>query len=770
MDDDLSEVIGEFLVESHENLDQLDSAFVDLERDPTSRTILASIFRTIHTIKGTTGFLGFNKLESLTHQGENLLALLRDGVLRLTPDMTSALLAMVDAVRGMLQEIEDNGHDGPNDFGDLKALLASLANAKSDPAIGTPGETPAEAPLLAVAEAVAAIQQVVADEVNDGDPAADKGAVNTTAAPEHAAAAPADVHDDHGQERRASMADNSIRVDVALLDRLMNLVGELVLTRNQLVQHIVALSADASIVSSTQRLNNITSELQEGVMKTRMQPIGTVWSKFPRVVRDLALMCGKQVRMEMEGKETELDKTIIEAIKDPLTHLVRNSVDHGIEAPEVRTARGKTAEGMLLLRAYHEGGQVNIEIIDDGGGIPPDKVRAKAIEKGLLTPEQAQRMPDSEVVGLIFQPGFSTAEKVTNVSGRGVGMDVVKTNIEKIGGSLDVQSKVGEGTTLKIKIPLTLAIIPALVVTAGDSRYAIPQVSLLELVRLEADQRHQVEQIGDAKLYRLRGNLIPVVELREVLGLGALPDPDPDTDIVDVNSGALNIVVLQAEGRQFGLIVESILDTEEIVVKPLGKHLQSIKVFAGTTIMGDGSVALILDVMGIAQAHRLASEHQEYVTSIAAADSDRRGDLTTLLVCSVGSTRVALPLALVARLEEFPVSTIEYAAGREVVQYRDGLMPLVRTDRYVGIGDSTPSDPMQVLVYNARGRSIGLVVDTIVDIVEEEVAESGNAQSYDSVEYSGVIGRRVTDFLNVDAIIERELPEYLDQTLSTVRS
>ena len=408
---------------------------------------------------------------------------------------------------------------------------------------------------------------------------------------------------EQAEARGSAVSDSTIRVDVGLLDKLMNLVGELVLARNQVLQ-FTSQSADSAFLATSQRLNLITTELQGSVMKTRMQPIGNVWSKLPRVVRDLAAACGKEVRLEMEGKETELDKTIIEAIKDPLTHIVRNSVDHGIERPETRVERRKPAEGCLKMRAYHEGGQVIIEITDDGGGIDCERVKQKALQRALITPEQAARMSDHEALYLIFLPGFSTAEKVTNVSGRGVGMDVVKTNIERIGGTVDLQSQPGKGTTLKIKIPLTLAIIPALIVTSGGDRFAIPQVSLLELVRLEVEQAsQQIEFIHGAPVYRLRGQLLPFAYLNRELRLN-----DADDDGLKPSVEATTIVVLQADGHPFGLVVDEINDTEEIVVKPLGKQLKGVASFAGATIMGDGRVALILDVLGLAQRAGVVAE------------------------------------------------------------------------------------------------------------------------------------------------------------------
>jgi two-component system chemotaxis sensor kinase CheA len=473
----------------------------------------------------------------IAHVGENLLCRLRDGKLTPNPTITTALLSMLDAVRQILSCIEKNGGDeGEVDYSALVERLTVLTH-------GDEGSTvAAEAKLAASAVAPTWAGDSEADPSNRiGDILIDSGKV----APEAVAQAaqqqksgdtrklgeilvqqgtlkPEDLNEAlKTQSESRGVTDSTIRVDVGLLDRLMNLVGELVLARNQVLQH-TATQQDNSFVATAQRLNLITTELQEGLIKTRMQPIGTVWSKFPRVVRDLASACGKQIRLEMEGKETELDKTIIEAIKDPLTHIVRNSADHGIETPDIRVASGKPTEGCLRLRAFHEGGQVNIEISDDGAGIDPEKVKAKALSKALVTAEQASQMGERELTNLVFLPGFSTAERITNVSGRGVGMDVVKTNIERIGGTVDIQSRRGAGTTLKIKIPLTLAIIPALVVTSGGERYAIPQVSLLESLRLDGEQaRKGIEHIHGTPFYRLRGDLLPLVYLNEELGLGS---------------------------------------------------------------------------------------------------------------------------------------------------------------------------------------------------------------------------------------------------------
>jgi two-component system chemotaxis sensor kinase CheA len=748
----MDEIVQEFLVESHENLDQLDRDLVDLEQDPTSHPLLSSIFRTIHTIKGTSGFLAFSQLESITHVGENLLSRLRDGALVLTPDMTSALLAMVDAVRAVLRQIEETGAEGDDDHTDLLAVLTALQDGTlvtrdrapepvEDRLLGevlvTQGAASEDEVLLALSA------QDVGDDRRLGEILVSVG--DTT--PEAVAAALDSQH-----EGRRSAADSTIRVDVGLLDTLMNLVGELVLTRNQIVQR-AATRQDPDLLRTSHRLNVIAGELQEGVMRTRMQPIDTVWSKLPRVVRDLAVQLGKQAHVRMEGRDTELDRTILESVKDPLTHLVRNCVDHGIETPDVRAAAGKPVEGTLTLRAFHEGGQVNIEICDDGAGIDPARLRERAITRGLLTAEKAARLSDREALNLVFTPGFSTAETVTNVSGRGVGMDVVKTNIEKISGLVDVQSVVGQGTTIRIKIPLTLAIIPALIVSAQGRRYAIPQVNLLELLRLDAaSDGPQVETIQGTPVYRLRGRLLPLVDLREQLGL---PAREP--------CSATHIAVLQADDRQFGLVVDDISDTEEIVVKPLGSLLRHLDVYAGATIMGDGEVALILDTTALAEHSGVLAEDAAQRSTTDEPDQAKRADdaaedadrAQLLLMSLSDGRRLGLNLDMVDRLEDLQRSAIEQVGGYEVVQYRDGLLPLVRldrvysadgADRFVDVG--SPDDRLQVVVCSHRDVLVGLVVSEILDIVDDELAVRsalGSGGRYGSV----VVDGHVTEILDV---------------------
>ncbi len=810
----MDELCKEFLIESHENLDRLERDLVALESDPRDKTTLDSIFRTIHTLKGSSGFLAFSKLEGIAHAGENLLSNIRDGVLCINRDIAGALLNTSDAVRQILGEIESSGSCGGRDYSALIRRLDELNGGRpeglrcsgvsgepvseQEPPAPVSGSRPQGVELIPVgilqgsgmmtspesgappeADSQAQSASAAGDPSEPAEPAEPaehapgisipmdnthasptptESGTNPVAPPSDAfaAALPAE-----GAEPRASAAsDSSIRVDVSLLDKLVNLVGELVLARNQILQ-FTSQHADTAFAGTAQRLNLITTELQGSAMKTRMQPIGNLWSKLPRIVRDLASGCGKAVRLEMEGKDTELDKTIIEAIKDPLTHIVRNSVDHGIETPEVRVKRGKPREGCLKMRAYHEGGQVNIEIADDGGGIDLARVKEKAVQKGLIKPEYAAALGEHEALQLIFMPGFSTAEKITNVSGRGVGMDVVKTNIEKIGGTVDLQSQIGRGTVLKIKIPLTLAIIPALVVTSGGERFAIPQVSLLELVRLEGtDPGQQIEHIHGAPVYRLRGKLLPLLYLNAELKLGP-----PASGAGGSAHNEVNIVVLQTDGHPFGLVLDEINDTQEIVVKPLGKQLKGVACFAGATIMGDGRVALILDVLGLAQQARIVGEVHERTNLMENGQEARRaeGQRQTLLLFTSGpGTRMAIPLSMVARLEEFPRSSEEYSGGNPVVRYRGQILPLVQVADHLhprgGSADELP-DSMQVVVYSEKGRSVGLVVGRIDDIVNEVIEVKRHAFG-NGILGSVVIQERVTDLLDVLALIRAADPAF----------
>lgn len=800
----MDDIVKDFLIESRENLDRLDQELVKLESDPASKELLASIFRTIHTIKGSCGFLGFAHLEKVAHAGESLLSKLRDGVLTLNTEITSGLLAMVDAVRRMLSEIQATEKDGESDYPELlerlknlQALSAGTAPPQTSGQMVSVGQSPLVAKIdLCSSQAAGADFQpsLASPPPADSTPHEQKfrpspskigGLLIDRGCIEPEDLALALQEQEQGDHRRLgeilialgfcrqqdvdaarqiletrgrSTGVETVRVGVDLLDTLMNLVGELVLARNQLLQASGS-AEDAPLQLIAQRLNLIVTEVQQQVMKTRMQPIANIWNKFPRTVRDLAVSCGKEVRLEMEGQDTELDRNIIEAIKDPLTHLVRNAIDHGIEVPDVRRKAGKDPTGRLRLRAFQEGGKVNVEISDDGAGLNVDRLRKKAVERNLLQPQQAARMADREVFNLIFLPGFSTAEKVTNVSGRGVGMDVVKTNIERINGTIELQSSRGTGTTVCVKIPLTLAIVPALIVSCSQERFAIPQANVLELVALDGEKAdRQIELVHGMPVYRLRGNLLPLVYLDRELQLRAL-------DSSRTRSLA-SIVVLQAESRQFGLLVDDIVDTEEIVVKPLGEQLKGINAYSGATIMGDGRVALILDVMGLAQRARLLSgareslrEQQQEQAAIEKAETRQ----TLLLTRNGAEGQVAIPLSTVNRLEGFPASMVKRIGDRDAMEYRGQVIPLIRLSQLVPPGLDAPDqvaaqDSIEVVIYSEAGRTVGLIVDCIIDIVEEHAAIDPLA-SRPGVMGSYVSEHTITEVLDVPAILRTAIPD-----------
>jgi two-component system chemotaxis sensor kinase CheA len=827
--DPLDDIVAEFLSESYENLDQLDRDLVALEQDPSSRPLLASIFRTVHTVKGTCGFLGFAQLEKVTHVGENLLSRLRDGELTMTVERTDVLLRLVDAIRNTLQLIERTGSDEIDHAELIEALVASVEDAPATEPAAPPQEQPkpagrgrggrkrATAEQSAVAQAAEQPATTSADaaadaaddlhaavragfEPDDPDPEAEAGSDVASAADAAAGAGSGAVSDatngnragtDNGKAaappakagtagadrkrpeagsatpNRRSLADSTVRVDVDLLDSLMRLVGELVLTRNQIATRISDTS-DTDLVRAGQRLDLIAGELQEGVMKTRMQALDTVWSKLPRVVRDLATTCGRQVRLELSGGETELDRTVLEAVKDPLTHLVRNAVDHGIEPPEARRAAGKPAEGTLRLSAFHEGGRVHIEIGDDGVGIDPARVGRKAVERGLVSETELDRMSDDEVLDLIFLPGFSTAQAVSTVSGRGVGMDVVKTNIENIGGSVSVSSVAGEGTHVRVTIPLTLAIIPALILETGGRRYAVAQASVVELVSVGdtagSGASHGIETVAGAPVYRLRGRLLPVVHLTDVLaGHRATGTDNPGS-----STGA-TIAVLQADGHRFGLVVDQVVDTEEIVVTPMSPQLKHITEYAGATILGSGRVALIIDVTAIARSSGVVGSGnrtgRSRTTQRALEEGVGGGDaVDPYLIIEVSSDPYAVPLSAVTRLEEIDGAGLEHAGGREVVRYRGRIMPLIRMSSLLGNGgmysdEATDGQHLNVIVHTVGDRSVGLVVDAILDITDARPTADSSLAGPGTLG-SVVLGDRVIQLVDIQSAVMTADPTF----------
>ncbi len=790
MEEEEESILDEFLVECSEGLEQLDQQFVALEQDPTDESLLGSIFRAVHTIKGTCGFLGLPKLENVAHGAENILSAMRDHDMDVSSDGITVLLEAVDVIKEILEHIESERKEPDQSYDSVRKSLDDFLAACTDTEAVAP-MTEAEAALMremagedevivddldetksseetAISEATeeasgaeAMVQE--AESVNEVSEVAPEATTPSPPqkSPEPVSKAPAATK----TKKKLSLAESSIRVDVGLLDKLINMVGELVLARNQLLQQVrqqTETSPSNASSGTVQQINLITTELQDTVMKTRMQPIKNVWDKFPRVVRDLARANGKDVDLVMEGAETELDKTLLEAIKDPMTHIIRNAADHGIELPELRRERGKSEKGTLLLKAYHEGGHINILISDDGAGINVDRVKNKAVEKGVVTQEMADTMSERESLNLIFHPGLSTAEKVTNVSGRGVGMDVVKTNIEKIGGTVSMSSRIGEGTQMRIEIPLTLAIIPALMVTSGNEPFAIPQASLLELVRVDEESRNQIEVIRGANFYRLRGVLLPLLYLNEVL---ALQPPKVSED--DIHSKGTNIVVLRAGDHSFGLVVDTVNDSEEIVVKPLSRQLKDLSYLAGATILGDGRVALILDVMGVAQQGGLKGDEQNDTGSMVGADAlidDEEGSETMILFSMNEEDRYAIPLSEVARLEEFDVEKIEQSAGQDVMQYRDELLPLVRLGDALGVMTSgEENDRIPVIVFSHHEKSIGVIVGRIIDIVEAEMHLHAAPSEKIGVQGSLVIDGKTTDLLDIEQLIECVVPGWLEE-------
>ncbi|HTW44768.1 MAG TPA: chemotaxis protein CheW [Acidobacteriaceae bacterium] len=694
----MDELTREFLIESQEGLDRMERCLTELEERPQDSELLADIFRSVHTIKGTTGFLGYTRLESLSHAGENLLGMLRDGRLHANAEIISTLLELMDGLRAILASIEAEGSEGE---GDDRAMIERLIDLQ---------RSDGEAVLPQTAQTDAARLASGPGDKLPGDKApGDKAPVERRslhAVPKTARTAGEENADvENGAVKAAtSAADSTLRVDVDLLNRMMNLVGELVLTRNQILQ---TTSADSGFAPLSRRLDMVTADLREAVMKARMQPVSHVFSKFPRMVRDLTQQLGKRVRLEMEGQETELDKSLLEAIKDPLTHSVRNAIDHGIEAPELREGAGKPAEGLLKLRAYQDGSHVVVEVVDDGGGIRVERVLDKAIERKLVTREKAAQMSERELLQLIFLPGFSTAAAITNVSGRGVGMDVVRNNVEKIGGKVEIESHAGKGTTLRLRIPLTLAIIPALIIRSRGQSFALPQGVLHELVHLSADQtREQIQWLEKSPLYRLRGRLLPLVFLGRML----------HQHEAAAEGVGCYIAVLNADGRRFGLVVDGLADPEEIVVKPLSPVFKQIGLFSGATVMGNGEMALILDpgALAVRASIAISSEDEEQ-----AAEQSVKVEKTgqEFLLVEAGAEQMALPLADVLRIERIPRGRMERVGHTAVLRFQGMVLPVEDVSGIVG-QKHEEGDEMTVVVCRDGSRHVGLAVSQVLDVAE----------------------------------------------------
>jgi two-component system, chemotaxis family, sensor kinase CheA len=687
----MDDLLTEFLTETAENLETVDNELVRLERDPNDKRVLDNIFRLVHTIKGTCGFLGLPRLEAVAHAGETMLGEFRDGKIKVTPKRVTLILQALDCIKVILSALEKTAQEPE---GSDAALIAKL-NAAS-----------------------------VGDDVLDDEVSASQ------AVPD----APAMADDSNDTEDNSHKNNQTIRVSVNLLEDLMNLVSELVLTRNQLTQ-MVRKSENLELTGPVQRLSQCTTELQEGVMKTRMQPIGNAWAKLPRVVRDLGVELKKKIDIDMRGADTELDRQVLELIKDPLTHMVRNSADHGIELPAVRAAAGKPEMGRINLNAYHQGGQIVIEVSDDGRGLNIERLREKAVQSGLVSAAEAELMSDTHVQKFIFHPGLSTADAITSVSGRGVGMDVVKSNIEKIGGTIEVASTAGRGTRFAIKIPLTLAIVSSLIVAANEERFAIPQISVLELVRAADDSDYKIERINDTPVLRLRNRLLPLIFLKDIL---KLPNEKEAAEVF--------VVVTQVGSFAFGIVVDQVFDTEEIVVKPVSPLLKHLAVYSGNTILGDGSVIMILDPNGMANVvTKIEHDNEESIRQAAANDSTAVEHENMLVFHAGDAVPKAVPLSLVARLEELPVETIEYAEGRPMVQYRGSLMPLVFVDKTCKLRES---GRQPVLVFVDGGMTMGIAVDEINDIVDVSLNIELSADRNGRVG-TAVVAEKVTEVLDV---------------------
>jgi two-component system chemotaxis sensor kinase CheA len=695
-------LLREFVTETNESLDVVDVELVRFEQDPNNAKILDNIFRLVHTIKGTCGFLGLPRLEALAHAAETLMGKFRDGA-PASSEAVTLILATIDRIKIILESLESDQREPEGADDDLIISLEGMvdrisvggAKPESEHSVGTLIHQVLERPLRDDEDTLDDLERAFRNTAIETEP-------GKSPKPAPSAADAAVKEDEAGKA-----ANQSIRVTVDTLEQLMTMVSELVLTRNQLLE-IVRRHEESEFKTPLQRLSNVTAELQEGVMKTRMQPIGNAWQKLPRIVRDLSNELGKKIDLEMQGADTELDRQVLDLIKDPLTHMVRNSADHGLETADQRRAVGKPEHGLIRLSAYHEGGYIIIRIADDGRGLDTERIKVKAIAQGLVSEADAEKLPEAQIHKFIFAPGFSTAAKVTNVSGRGVGMDVVRNNIDQIGGTIDVKSVAGAGLSFTIKIPLTLAIVAALIVEAGGHRFAIPQLSVVELVRARSGSEHRIESIKNTRVLRLRDKLLPLVGLRHLFGF--------DKDAGEINGGF--IVVTQVGSQTFGIVVDGVFHTEEIVVKPMSSKLRHISMFSGNTILGDGSVIMIIDPNGVAQAFGT-----NVTSQLAAAEASEvkpkpsAGSNTSLLVFRAGSMQPkAVPLSLVTRLEEIDAQKIELSNGRHMVQYRGHLMPLVSMSENVRV-KGEGAQPL--LVFSDGSRSMALVVDEIVDIVDD---------------------------------------------------
>jgi len=739
---DNEEFIAEFLIEASENLDQLDQDLVALEKQPDNPDRLGSIFRTVHTIKGTCGFFGFTKLSTVSHHGEHLLGLLRDGKLRFNKHLASLLLELVDAIRVFLSSIESTGTEGDVAFPELCQQL-DAACVLTDTAISDQVKEPTSSPTTDVEQGTHDIEDTSLNAAPTLKTEVASLADVTLPETDSLDRAPLTKTESINENiRSANSLDATIRVDVQLLDTIVDLVGELVLARNQLRTTV---TDEPSLLDAVNRIHTVTGELQEVAMKTRMASIEQLFNKFPRIVRDVATACGKEVSLHVDGADTELDRTLIEKIRDPLTHLIRNAVDHGIEPVHTRNAAAKPSSGQISLRAFQESGQVTIEVSDDGAGISVDAVRKKAVESGLVTNDAAHDMSDERIFQFIFEPGFSTAHAVTNISGRGVGMDVVRTNIESIGGTIDISSQRGIGTVVHVRIPLTLAIIPALIVSSGNERLAIPQSYIQELVALrEHGKSHVIEGLEGSPVLRLRDRLIPVVYLDRWLGLRTWKER-PTTGTV---------VVVKVDNHEFGLVVDAVTTAEDhtshatettglwfIVVKAISSLLAPMGIYSGATVMGDGSVVLILDLRGITMSADIPAHTRRGgdLQSTSEELSEFVKESARYLVCETHyGRRVAVPLNQVQRLENFLQSEID-PAGDSCFVKRDGeLTQLIDPDRILHTSERLEKEPTDssivgVILPHELGNK-AIAVRRIIDV------ETGHGSLEKTATKSGLLG------------------------------
>jgi two-component system chemotaxis sensor kinase CheA len=739
-------ILDEFLLEAQEIFDQLEIDLVRLERDPHDKKLMGSIFRAMHTLKGSSGFFAFQRLEKVAHAGESLLTKMRDGLIDIDEDKTDILLTTLDCLCTIVVGIAQLRAEPQGDDSALLHRLHALGGAIEPSMSGLPG---AQAPAWPVDPALHSADNMPPDPPKAAEHTPPNASLPIAAKPEPAQSSDkqdptASLHLTDAARQTELMAP--VKISIESLDKLMDLVSEMVLARNRLLSFAYH-SGDANFTNTVRSIDLITLELQDRMMQTRMQPIANLWSKFPRLARDIAQECGKKIELVQIGSETELDRTLLDGIRDPLIHIIRNCIDHGIETPAVRIAQGKPEMGTVTLRSKHENGMVVIEISDDGAGIDKERIAQSALDKGLLTRDRLNRMNEQEIIDLIFLPGFSTKEQVSRFSGRGVGMDVVRTNVQKIGGSVEIATS-KQGTEIRLKIPLTLAIMPAVFVQCANQRFAVPQANLLEMIRFESGDSRMEDMYG-IPVFRLRNKLIPVLKLRSELKL-TVEEQDSDR--------ATQIVVVQAGGLTFGLVVDQVLFIQEVVVKSTGPLLKNTPIYSGATILGDGHVAMIFDVPGLAVHTGLVTKllSKDFKPDLDPAPTNQEKTQTMLLFDLVHLQRVAIPLDYVDRLELFPLSRVEQRGRHEVIIYGVHIMKLIWLSDYIEdpiVRRNNYGDDINVIVHYHMGQPLGFVVKTIQDIVEiaSEIILIYPPQK--GIIGSSIRGEHVVSILNVDEIL-----------------